>query len=117
MYTYKFLGLSKEDAPTPYYYGSLPAKPEPGHTLKYDETGNRYAIVRVEGEGLVGDDGRFNENELAWADINRGETVPTLWLLRLSTEKTAFRGKSFDADEVKASSQKNRKYRIAKSSK
>jgi hypothetical protein len=115
MYTYKFLGLSKEEAPTPYYYGSLPVKPEPGHVLIY-ESGNRYAIVLVEGEGLVGDDGPANEKELAWADISRGETVPTLRLQKLSMEKTAFRGRSFDADEVKASSQKNRRYRLAKSS-
>jgi hypothetical protein len=113
MYTYKFLGLNKEDAPTPYYYGSLPAKPERGHILVYNEFGNRYAIYQVDGEGLVGEDAYANEKELAWAEIGRRETVPTLWLQKLDTGKTDFRGRSFDADEVKAWSQENRKYRIA----
>jgi hypothetical protein len=114
MYTYKFLGLSKKEGPTPYYYGSLQAKAAPGQTLRYDH-GENYVIVRVEGEPFVGDDGRHNEKELAWAEIGRGETVPTLWLLQLITEETKFQGRSFDADEVKAWSQKNRKFRLAQS--
>lgn len=83
MFTYKFTGLDKSDAETPYYYGSLPAKPELGRILAYDGTGNRYAIVRIDGAGLVDDgDGSDNQKVLAWADIGRGETVPTLWLLK-----------------------------------
>jgi hypothetical protein len=135
MFTYKFLGLSKEDAPTPYYYGSLPVKPEIGHTLSYDDTGNRYSIVHIEGEGLEGDNGYANEKELAWADIARGEAVPTLWVKKLGKKELAKlrvrqlrkkepaqkdikpRGRSFTCDEVKEFSQKNRKTRLAKPSK
>jgi hypothetical protein len=52
-------GLGATDARTRYYYGSLPAKAELGHILGYNETGNRYAVVRIDGEGLVDDgDGR-----------------------------------------------------------
>jgi hypothetical protein len=57
MITYKFAGLTAIDAPTQYHYGSLPAKPALGHILFYEETGNRYAVIQVEGEGLVGDGG------------------------------------------------------------
>ena len=114
MFTYKFLGLNKQDAQTPYYYGSLPTKPEPGHILLFDETGNRYAVVRIAGEGLVGD-GPDSQEELAWAEINRGETVPTLWLQKLDTTKVARpKGRSFDQDEVKEFSRRNRKIRLAK---
>jgi hypothetical protein len=28
VFTYRFLGLDPKDNPGPYYYGSLPAKPE-----------------------------------------------------------------------------------------
>ena len=109
MFTYKFLGLTGLDASTPYYYGSLPAKPEPGHILVFDESGNRYVVFRVEGEGLVGD-GPTNQRELAWADINRGESVPTLWLQKFLEETRAL-GRSFSYEEVKEYSQKNRETR------
>jgi hypothetical protein len=82
MFTYKFLGLSKEDGPTPYYYGTLPAKPELGHILVMDETRNRYVVVRIDGEGLSGK-GYEAQKELANAEIGRGEKVPTLVLKKL----------------------------------
>ena len=85
MYTYKFLGLSKDDSPSTYYYGSLPAKPKIGHILKF-ATGNRYAITEIEREGLVGDDGPAMQEALALADIVRREAVPTLQLLKLGPE-------------------------------
>ena len=115
MFTYKFLGLNATDAPTPYYYGSLPAKPEPGHTLVFDESGNRYAVIRVEGEGLVGADDYSNQKELAWAEIGRGENVPTLWLQKLATEEVKAAGRSFSYEEVKEFSQKNRETRLSAS--
>jgi hypothetical protein len=113
MFTYKFLRLNATDAPTPYYYGSLPAKPQPGHTLVL-ETGNRYAIVRIEGEGLAGDDDHADQKELAWADISRGEKVPTLWLQKLATEMKAA-GRSFSYEEVKEYSQRSREARLSTS--
>ena len=139
MFTYKFVGLDASDAPTPYYYGSLPVKPERGHILKYDETGNRYAVIGIEGEGLEGA-GPTNQKELAWADINRGEKVPTLFLQKLRTRKSRHRrrlrhrrklrrrkelgtkeikptGQSFDPDKMKEYSQKNRKIRLSASAK
>jgi hypothetical protein len=128
MYTYKFLGLSEEDAETPYYYGSLRKKAELGQTLNYDETNNRYVIIQIEGEGLEGHDGPADQRTLAWADIGARQDVPTL-TVRLATPGRAgpkhegpdadvlkegiVQGRSFDADEVKAWSQQNRKYRIA----
>jgi hypothetical protein len=113
MYTFKFLGLSKEEAPTPYYYGSLPAKPERGHTLVY-ETGNRYVIVAIEGEGLSGASDSDDQRELAWADISRGRKVPTLLLQKLHTApETKPRGRSLDYEEVKAYSQQNRETRLS----
>jgi hypothetical protein len=116
MFTYKFLGLDKADAPTPYYYGSVPGKPEPGHILKYNETGNRYVVVRVEGEGLVDDgDGYPNQRELAWADIDRGEAVPTLWLQKITGNETEPQGRHWDYEEVKKFSQMNRAERLSKS--
>ena len=116
MFTYKFLGLEKSDAATTYYYGSLPAKPERGHTLVYHETGNRYAVVRIDGEGLVDDgDGSDNQKELAWADINRGEEVPTLWLQKLVGIETEPQGRSWDYEDVKKYSQMNRETRLSKS--
>jgi hypothetical protein len=82
MFTYKFLGLTKDDAPTRYYYGTVPANPEIGHVLRFDETGNRYTVVAIEGKGLTGPASEA-QRELAWADINRGEKVPTLVLKKL----------------------------------
>jgi hypothetical protein len=107
MFTYKFLGLSIEDAPTAYYYGSLPAKPEPGHILVYDDTGNRYTVVRIEGEGLVGDGGYPDQKELAWTDIGQGKTVPMVWVQKLDVKErlrkriVKERSRTFDAKEMR----------------
>jgi len=116
MFTYKFLGMDKSDAETPYHYGSVPGKPELGQTLVYNKTGNRYVVVRIDGEGLVGDgDGYDNQQELAWAEINRGEKVPTLWLQKLIGKETETRGRSFTYEEMKEYSQKNPEARLSKS--
>jgi|SRR5277367_1278034 len=113
MYTFKFLGLAPEDTETPYFYGSLPAKPELGHLLISDKTGNRYVIFAIEGEGLSGE-ARADQEELAWTDINRGEKVPTLFLQKLHTApETSVQGRSFDFEEVKAYSQQNRETRLS----
>jgi hypothetical protein len=113
MFTYKFVGLTTSDAPTPYTYGSLPAKPELGHIIIWEESSNRYAVVRIEGEGLVDDgDGSANQKELGWAEINRGEAVPTLWL-QLLREELKGTGRSFTAEEMKEYSQKNRETRLS----
>jgi hypothetical protein len=114
MHTFKFEGLAEADAPTPYYYGSLPAKPELGHTLILDGTGNHYVVYRIDGEGLAGVSTLENQRELAWAEISRGESVPTIWLQKIGKQTTAS-GRSFSAEEVKAYSQKNRETRLAAS--
>ena len=103
--------MSREDATTPYYYGSLPAKPELGHILVLEETGNRYAVIRIEGEGLEGKGGNADQMELAWADIGARKAVPTLWLQQL-TKETVAQGRSFSAEEMKEYSQKNREIRL-----
>ena len=114
MFTYKFEGLAASDAPTPYTYGSLPAKPELGHIIVYEESGTRYAVIRIEGEGLLDDgDGSANQRELAWAEIGQGKTVPTVWLQKLATNETPARGRSFSYEEVKEFSQKNRETRLS----
>lgn len=115
MFTYKFVGLAEIDAPAPYYYGSLPAKPERGHILVYDDTGIRYAVVGIEGEGLVGDGGYADQKELAWAEINRGESVPTLLLQKLDVKETKAQVRSFTAEEMKEFSQHNRETRLSTS--
>jgi len=115
MFTYKFAGLTAQDASTPYYYGSLPAKPEPGHTLLFDDTGNRYAVIRIEGEGVEGDGGYLDQKELAWAEISQGKTVPTVWLQKLDVKETRPQGRSFSYEEVKEYSQKNREARLSTS--
>jgi hypothetical protein len=116
MFTYKFVGLDVSDAETPYYYGSLPAKPELGHILVYNETANRYAVVRIDGEGLVDDgDGLDNQRELAWAEIGGGKTVPTLWLQKLHAKEIKAQGRSFSYEEVKEHSQRNREIRLSTS--
>ena len=112
MHTFKFEGLTKQDAETPYYYGSLPAKPELGHILILDGTGNHYVVYRIDGEGLTGASARENERELAWAEISRGESVPTIWLQKIGMQTTAS-GRSFRYEEVKASSQHNREKRLS----
>lgn len=121
MFTYKFVGLDRADATTPYYCGSLPAKPEVGHILVYDETTNRYEVVGIDGEGLVGEgDGYPEQRELAWAEIGTGKSVPTLRLRRLAASEPRSAaaemkptGRSFDADEAKRYSQENRKTRLS----
>src|SRR5260221_12130854 len=109
---------SQSDKPRMYHYGSLPAKPELGHVLVIEESGNRYAVIRIEGEGLVGD-GPFDQREmaLAWAEISRGETVPTLWLQKLDVIETRVQGRSFSPEELKEYSQKNREIRLSASAK
>jgi hypothetical protein len=117
LFTYKFLGLDRADATTPYYYGSVPGKPELGQLVVYNQTGNRYVVVRIVGEGLVDDgDGTDNQQELAWADIARGETVPTLWLQKIIGNETEPKGGSVDFETVKRSSQINRTTRFSKPS-
>ena len=65
MFSYKFVGLRPADASTPYYYGSLPAKPEVGQTIVIHETGNRHRVTRVVGEGLKGKGGLPDQETLA----------------------------------------------------
>src|SRR5258708_5259520 len=100
MYTFKFEGLNERDAPTPCFYGSLPVKPERGHILVFDETGNRYVVYRIEGEGLSEGEARENERELAWAEISRGESVPTIWLQKIEGTQTNASGRSLSAGEL-----------------
>lgn len=115
MFTSKFLGLTSDDAQTPYYYGSLPEQPAPGQVLLFHETGNRYAIVRVEGRPLSGEDAQEDQRELAWADIGGGKAVPTLWLQKLESKEITAQGRSFDYEEVKKFSQENRARRLSAS--
>ena len=121
MFTYKFIGLELEDAPTQYYYGSVPIKPVLGTVFTYDETNNRYLVIKIEGEGLKGNASTAQE-KLAWAEIGGGEKVPTIWLQRLrrgqkSPKKVSVpeqkpKGRSFTAEEFKEQSQRNRKMRL-----
>jgi hypothetical protein len=115
VYTFKFEGLTEEDASTPYFYGSLPAKPELGHILIFGETGNRYVIYRIDGEGLTGGEARENERELAWAEISSGASVASIWLQKIGNMQTPASGRAFSAEEVKTYSQKNRETRLAAS--
>jgi hypothetical protein len=116
MFTYKFVGLDAADAATPYYYGSLPAKPELGHILAYNQTGNRYVVVRIDGKGLADDGDGFNSQKLlALAEIASRETVPTLWLQKIAAQETQPTGRSFSYEEVKGYSQKNREARLSTS--
>ncbi len=125
MFTYKFVGLTHEDAETPYYYGTLPKEAERGQVLYYAETGNRYEIVRVLGKGLESDDDRTSQKELAEADIIHGAAVPTISLRRLEPRPKLKRkvvrpsvtatgeieptGSTYE--ELKDASRKNRKIR------
>jgi hypothetical protein len=47
-------------------------------------------VVLIKGEvkmfGMVGD-GPTNQRELEWAEIGRGDTVPTLWLQKLDFKR------------------------------
>ena len=107
--------MTEQDAPGAYTYGSFPAKPEVGHILAFNKSVNRYAVTRIAGEGLVGEDGYTNEKELAWAEINRGESVPTVWLLRLNPNEIQATSRSFSYEEVKEYSQTNRETRLSES--
>lgn len=80
MFTYKFVGLKPSDAETPYYYGSLPQRPETGQVIQIADTGTFYRVNRVSGEGLKGRGGKADQETLAWAEIGGGEDVPTLFL-------------------------------------
>jgi hypothetical protein len=64
--------------------------------------------------GLVGD-GPTNQRELAWAEIGRGDTAPTLWLQKLDLKETRAQGRSFSYEEVKEYSQTNRETRLSAS--
>jgi hypothetical protein len=112
MFSYKFAGLESEDARTPYTYGSLPAKPVLGTVLAFDETSNRYVVVRIDGQGLEGD-AETSQKELAWSEIGRCEAVPTLRLQRLDSVEMKAVGRSFSYEEVKEFSQKNREIRLS----
>ena len=117
MFTFKFEGLERPDAQTPYYYGSLPAKPKIGQRLFYEDTGNYYLIIGIEGEGLTGDSDTEDQKALAWAEIARREKVPTLFLRKISGAPPTPRpikptGRSFDPEEVKRFSQYNRQVRL-----
>lgn len=115
MFTHKWVGMTTEDASSEYTYGSLPTKPELGHIIVFEKSGNRYAVTRIAGgEGLVGDDGYISQKELAWAEINQGETVPTLWL-QLLREEVKATSRSFSYEELKEQSQKNREARLSHS--
>jgi hypothetical protein len=117
MFTYKFVGLEAPDSITPWYFGSLPSAAAVGHLLIYVESNNRYVVDGVCGEGLPGDGGHADQSKLAWADINRGEDVPTLILRRLDPEVVvpevavfkSTRDHSFE--EMKEYSQENRAIR------
>ena len=119
MFTYKFLGLDREDAETPYYYGSLPKKPELGHIIQIEPSKNRYVVVEIQGRGLEGEGGYDDQKELAFADIGARKSVPTLGLQKLkkgekpSAPPVKVRGNSFDPDEMKRYSQQNRKRRLS----
>ena len=63
--------------------------------------------------GLVGD-GPTNQRELERAEINRGETVPTVWLLKLDSNEIQATSRSFSPEELKEYSQ-NRETRLAAS--
>jgi hypothetical protein len=117
MYTFKFEGLSPQDTETPYYYGSLPAKPEVGHILVFDQTKNRYVIFRIDGEGLTEGNAQDNQWELAYADISRAESVPTIWLRRVEGADIQASGRSFSAEELKGYSQHNREMRLSAAAK
>jgi hypothetical protein len=115
VFTYKFAGLLHADNPGPYYYGSLPVMPEVGHVLYYDETGNRYQIVRIVGQGLEGKD-TVNQHSLAVAEIVHAKDVPTIYLKKLppsqGPKKTDIEptGTSY-YDDLKKASQTNRRKR------
>jgi len=59
--------------------------------------------------------GATNQRELAWAEIGRGEAVPTLWLQKLDVKDMQAQGRSFSYEEVKEYSQQNRETRLSTS--
>jgi hypothetical protein len=83
MYTQSVVGLAHEDAETRFYYASLPAKPKVGQTLRYEETGNRYLIVGVDGEPLTGDSEFDDQRTLAWTEVAQGKKVPSIFVQQL----------------------------------
>ena len=136
MFTYKFLGLDKGDAETPYYYGSLPKRAKVGQSIEIVASKNRYRVTGVQGEGLEGRGGLADQRELALADIGAGKPVPTLQLRKIAkrkkpkktkyamaykigrAEKPAPRvikaeGRTFDPDNMKDYSRTNRKIRLS----
>ena len=123
MFTFKFAGLSEQDSLTPYYYGSLPAKPERGQILVF-ESGNRYTIQQIVGEGLTGRSARADQETLAWKELIDEERVPTIFLREIpswritgavhrkdAVGETTVTGQSFTAEELKERSKHNRKQR------
>ena len=54
-----------------------------------------------------------NQRELANAEINRSNAVPTVWLLKLESIEASTR--SFSAEELKEYSRRNRETRLAAS--
>jgi hypothetical protein len=115
LFTYKFVGLTAADLSSgSYYYGSLHVKGELGQIIVQQGTGTRYAVVGTKGEPLIGDNISADQEKLAWAEINRGEDVPTLFLQKLGSEIEST-GRSFDYDEVKEYSQMNREIRLSAS--
>jgi hypothetical protein len=103
VFTYKFLGLNARDAVTPNFYGSLPAPAEQGQVVLF-ETETRYVVLKIAGEGLVGD-AKSNQEALAQSDIGRGEDVPTIWLQEI-TNKIYVKGsgRAFSSEGLKTPS-------------
>jgi hypothetical protein len=100
MFTYKFEGLTAQDDPTGYTYGSLPAKPELGHIIVMGESETRYTVIRIHGDGLQGD-GPEEQRTLAWAEISSGKKVPTLWLQKQPLKEQLTQSKVQKHDKVK----------------
>ncbi len=59
--------------------------------------------------------GPTNQSERAWAEIGRGDTVPTLWLQKLELKETRAQSRSSSYEEVKEYSQRNRETRLSSS--
>jgi hypothetical protein len=112
MHTFKVEGLNEQDAPTPYFYGSLPAKPELGHIIVFEDTGLRYAVYRITGEGLTGGNPDDDQRELAFADLS-GKSVPTICVQQITATEIKASGRSFDQEELKVYSQRNKKKRFS----
>jgi hypothetical protein len=105
MFTYKFEGLTTQDDPTGYTYGSLPSRPELGHTVVMEASRTRYTVIRIEGDGLEGD-GPKEQKTLAWDEISSGKKVPTLWLQKHPLKEQLTQSKAKKNAKVKAQSHK-----------